>query len=122
LDHNSNENAKRNIQYAQQVWKSSSKFITIKEDKSATLQFLPELEEGVVVKDDTYMGELTGKKTFYKAVEVSSPNTEVRTFKANRRSSELINDQLMDGNTLLVITREGNGKDTVYRPSIPNRE
>ena len=121
MESNQNENAKHNIQYAQQVWKSSSKFISIKEGESATLKFMPELENGVVVKDDTYMGEVTGKKTFYKAVEVSSPNTEVRTFKANRRSSELINDQLMEGNTLLQISREGNGKDTIYRPSIPDR-
>lgn len=122
MESNQNSNAKRNIQHTQQVWKSSSKFVTIREDESATLKFLPELEDGVVVKDDTYMGKVTGKKTFYKAVEVSSPNTEIRTFKANRRFSELINDQLMDGNTLLVITREGNGKDTIYRPSIPDRE
>ena len=81
-----------------------------------TLKFHPDLEDGIEVKQDTYMGQPSGYKTFYKVVDVNSDNTSMRIFKANRKSSKLINKELAKGNWVLRIKRVGSGVDTIYKP------
>ena len=70
----------------------------------------------MVVKQDTFQGEPTGYKTFYKVVDVESANTGMRTFKANRPSSKLINKELSANHYTLRIKRIGDGKNTIYQP------
>jgi hypothetical protein len=108
--------ARRNIEEANAAWRDTSQYITIPEGEEVTLRFCPEEENGIEVKQDTFKGNPAGFKTFYKVVDVSSSNTSIRTFKANRRSSMLINKELQSGNYVLRIKRVGSGTDTLYQP------
>jgi hypothetical protein len=110
------EMAKRNIEEANAAWRDTSQYITIPEGEEATLRFYPEEENGIEVKQDTFKGNPSGYKTFYKVVDVDSSNTSIRTFKANRRSSRLINKELENNNWVLRIRHVGSGMDTVYQP------
>ena len=61
-------------------------------------------------------GQPSGYKTFYKVQDVNSSNTSMRIFKANRKSSALINKELANNNIVLRVQRIGSDMDTVYKP------
>lgn len=111
------ETARRNLDSANAAWRDSSQYISIPEGEYSDQEFKPEIEDGVVVKQDTFQGQPLGYKTFYKVVDVNSDNTSIRIFKANRKSSKLINKELAKGNWVLRIKRVGSGIDTVYQPT-----
>jgi hypothetical protein len=115
------ETAKRNLESANTVWRDSSQYITLQEGEHIDLEFKPDILDGIVVKQDTFQGQLSGWKTFYQVVDINSQNTGLRTFKANRKSSKLINAELGKGNLTLRITRIGSGKDTFYQPLVIKR-
>ena len=110
------EIAKRNIENVNTAWRDSSQYITLSAGEETTLRFHPYENDGMIVKQDTFQGQLSGYKTFYKVVDVSRTNTDMRTFKANRKSSKLINKELSEGHYVLRIKRIGDGKDTLYQP------
>jgi hypothetical protein len=107
--------AKHNIKSANAAWRDTSQYITLLEGEEITLRFFPDDEDGIQVKQDTFKGNPAGWKTFYKVVDVNSSNTAMRIFKANRKSSTLINKELAN-NTIQRIKRVGSGTDTLYQP------
>jgi hypothetical protein len=115
---NANEHDYLDVAEREQL--SSSDYITIKDH--ATLKF--DTSVPMPTKRDTYQGKPAGVKTFFTAVEVSSPNPEGRTWKANRRSAPKIFDALRESKkpeyetNLLSITRNGEGTETVYEPHL----
>ena len=70
------EIAKRNIENVNTTWRDSSQYITLSAGEETTLRFHPYENDGMIVKQDTFQGQLSGYKTFYKVVDVSS--TEYR--------------------------------------------
>jgi hypothetical protein len=82
------------------------------------LKFHPDMPDGMLVKQDTFMNEPSGWKTFYQVKHIGSNNTEMRIFKANRASSKLINAELRNGHYSLRIKRVGTGKNTLYQPTV----
>jgi hypothetical protein len=105
------------LQSASNAWRDTSKYITLEVGEEIDLRFHPDIPNGIEVKQDTYMGEPTGYKTFYQVKDVNIENQDMRIFKANRKSTKLINAELARGNWTLRIKRVGSGKDTVYQPT-----
>jgi hypothetical protein len=110
------ESARNAIDNANAAWRDSSQYITIPVGEELTLKFHPDMAGGIEVKQDTFQGQPSGYKTFYQVVDVNSSNTSMRTFKANRKSSLLINKELAKGNWVQRIKRVGDGMNTMYQP------
>ena len=79
------EATRKAILDANAAWRDSSLYISIQEGDEMTLKFCPDVEDGILVKQDSFQGRPSGYKTFYQVKDVNSTNDNLRTFKANRR-------------------------------------
>jgi hypothetical protein len=105
------EKAKVNLQRNAELRKKDSKFVNLAAGEKTILQFDPEKIKPV--ERDFGDGEKR-QKFQYTVTEPNFPDQE-KIFEVSKRTSEEIDENLNEGNTLLKIQRVGLGKETRYR-------
>ncbi len=105
------ELANKNIDGLDKILEESSKYISIEDESSKVLKFLP--ERGITEVEKEYKGELVRKIRFVVLDANSSSNTE-KFFDVGKKLSRQINAELKEGSRTLKIKRDGSGLSTSY--------
>jgi hypothetical protein len=104
------QKAKENLKRNAELREKDNKFIKLQPSEKRVLEFNPEQIEQVEA-------EFNGKKTQRYRYTVTDPNNgnkQEKYLEVGKRTSEDIDQYLIEGQTLLKIQRLGLGKDTRY--------
>lgn len=100
------EAARKKLESNADLWKAESKYVKLEDKEGKALQFNPELIEPVTTR--------FGPRISYSVIDPNHADKGLKKFEAGKLMSKKIDALLLQGKTLLKITRIGTGKDTEY--------
>ena len=101
------EAARKNLESNKELWKSESKYIKLEAGETVILQFDPENIKHV---EGQY-----GPRIQYTVINPNFSDKGEKKFETGKTTSGQIDSILSQGKTLLMITRQGEGKETSYK-------
>lgn len=100
------EEARKKLDSNAELWRAESEYIKLEDKETRILQFNPEKIEQV-------KGQY-GFKISYSVIDPNYADRGPKKFDAGKIMSKKIDALLLQGKTLLKVTRKGNGRDTEY--------